>query len=282
VATAGGADLSSNPIRLSKGRISAVLGCERHLALTVDDRPDSEALHIGVLIDLLAERHVVSGRDEPVPDSFAVALELCEARHGADSSTLAFVAGLEASELADLAARVDEKQRRLLAGWPAFAGRWWARTQERMTVGLADGEVVLSGAADVTLGGRPTPWPVLVVEVKSGSFTIDQRDDGLVYALLLALRDGVAPAAAVTVTASGEIHVDAATPDRLATAARRVSAAITAAGELAGGRPPVERAGTRCRSCPAARTCATAASAAAASSASGSASGSGSTDRVRR
>ena len=47
---------------------------------------------------------------------------------------------------------------------------------------------------------RPTPWPALVIEVKSGAFGIDERDDGLVYALLLALRDGAAPAAAITAT----------------------------------------------------------------------------------
>jgi hypothetical protein len=65
----------------------------------------------------------------------------------------------------------------------------------------------------------------------------------------------------VTVTADGECHVDVPSADRLATAALRVGVAIRAAGELAGGRAPIERAGGRCRRCPAVTSCPTAAAA---------------------
>jgi hypothetical protein len=91
--------------------------------------------------------------------------------------------------------------------------------------------------------------------VKSGTFTREQRDDGLFYGLLLALRDGEAPAAAITTT-PGQIHVERATGDRLATATMRLAAAIVAAGELAGGRVPAERPGARCHRCPVLHGCA--------------------------
>jgi hypothetical protein len=254
VARAGDADLASNPIRLSKGRLSDLLACERHLVATADERaaggPGDEALHLGVLIDLLAEHHVVAGRAGLAPEPLALGLELCEAAGEEKAVTVAWVAALEGEARHAFEARLLEKQAGLLASWPAFDPRWWGRTQERASVGLADGDVVLSGRADVTVGGAPTPWPILVVEVKSGAFTIEQRDDGLIYALLLALRDGQAPAGAVTVTADGAVHVEAATADRLHTAAERLGAAILAAGELAGGRPPVARAGARCDRCP--------------------------------
>jgi hypothetical protein len=257
-ATAGGADLSSNPIRLSKGRITDLLACERHLVLTADHGraggPADEALHLGVLVDALAEYHVVSkGR---VDDPLALGLDLCRAR--GDEGTVEWVDALDGAARRTFGERVEEKREALLQRWPAFDASWWARTQARAALALADGDVVLSGRADVTVGGPPTRWPVLVIEVKSGSFSIEQRDDGLVYALLLAVRDGVAPAAAVTVTAAGGVHVEMATAERLATAVLRVGVAIRAAGELAGGRRPIERPGARCDRCPARTTCASA------------------------
>ena len=253
-------DLSSNPIRLSKRRITDLLACERHLIATTDGRADGEHVHLGVLVDALAEHHVVSTRARLEPDPLDLAVDLCRAR--GDDATVAWVEALPHDARRTFTERLQEKQTTLLRTWPAFDPAWWARTQERVEVGLADGDVVLSGRADVTVGGPPTPWPVLVVEVKSGSFSIEQRDDGLVYALLLALRDGVAPAAAVTATAAGAVHVEVATGERLATAALRVEAAVRAAGELAAGRPPIERPGARCDRCPVRRTCPSALSAA--------------------
>lgn len=264
-AAAGGADLASNPIRLSKRRIGDLLACERHLVVTAavgpSGGPQDDALHLGVLVDVLAEHHVVSTRARLEAEPLELGLDLCRA-HGRDKdATVEWVAGLDGDERRTFADRLAEKQQGLLGGWPAFDPRWWARTQERASLALSDGDVVLSGAADVTVGGPPTPWPVLVVEVKSGSFTMEQRDDGLVYALLLALRDTRAPAAAVTVTATGAVHVEVASAERLETAARRVGVAIRAAGELAGGRPPIERPGARCDRCPVRTTCAAASAA---------------------
>lgn len=242
-------DLGGQPIRLSKRRVTDVLGCERRLVATADLPVAGEAVWIGVLLDLLAEHHALSGRSRPS------LLELAEAAGDRGAGAAGWLRGLGAAERAAAEAAVRERAAGLLGRWPAFPGRWWARTQERAVVGLADGEVVVAGQADVTVGGPPTPWPILVVEVKSGLFRREHRDDGLLYALLLALRDGVAPAAAVTVSATGAVHVDVATPERLATAAHRLALAVTAAAELAAGRRPVERPGPWCTGCPAAATC---------------------------
>lgn len=254
VAAAGDADLAANPIRLSKRRITELAACERHLIATADDRASGEALHLGVLVDVLADHHV-AGDGSHDPESLPLALDLCRAHGRTHEATVAWVETLDPAATATFAERLDEKRACLLGGWPAFAPAWWARTQERVTLSLADGDVVLAGTADVTVGGPPTPWPVLLVEVKSGTFGREQRDDGLVYALLLAVRDGVAPAAAVTVTADGQVHVEPATAARLDIAAQRVGEAIRAAGELAGGRPPRERPGPRCERCPVRRAC---------------------------
>jgi hypothetical protein len=270
-AEAGPADLASNPIRLAKRRITDLLACERYVVETGDGdgRADDERLHRGVLVDLLAEHHVLTGRRRPDPEPLELGLDLCRALGGEKVRTIEWVEALEPAARQAFADEVAERRDVLLAGWPAFASRWWARTQEPVHIGLADGEVVLAGRVDVVVGGPPTPWPALVVEVKSGSFGMEERDDGLVYALLLALRDGRAPAAAITATAvfgspdgpdraaprAGRVHVERGTADRLRTAAGRVADAITRAGALAGGRPPVARANRRCDWCPARSRC---------------------------
>ncbi len=270
-AAAGDADLTTNPIRLAKRRITDLLACERYVVETGDSYGGSEdeRRHRGVLVDLLAEHHVLTGRARPDPEPVELALELCRVLGEERADTVAFVDGLDPDARRTFVDEVTERRDLLLAGWPAFAPRWWARTQEAVQVGLADGEVVLSGRSDVVVGGPPTPWPALVIEVKSGAFGIEERDDGLVYALLLALRDGRAPAAAITATAvftgsrgeegagerSGRLHVERGTADRLRTAAGRITEAISRAGELAGGRPPVARANRRCDWCPARTRC---------------------------
>jgi hypothetical protein len=257
VEAAGEADLASNPIRLSKGRITELAACERHLVATADGRGGSggqeDLLHLGVLVDVLAEHHVLTGRPRPDPEPLVLGEELCRA-HGDKEATLEWLAGLDRDARRAVEERLTEKRDKLLAGWPAFDRAWWPRTQERLVVGLAGGQVVLDGRADAVVGGRPTPWPALVIEVKSGAFSREQRDDGLFYGLLLAMRDGEAPAAAITTTPAG-LHVERAGVERLDTACLRLSAAIVAAGERAGGRPPAERAGPRCGRCPVAGAC---------------------------
>jgi hypothetical protein len=259
VAAAGDdADLASNPIRLSKRRITELAACERHLVATFGapsgGGPDGdEALHLGVLVDVLAEHHVLTGRPRPDAEPLALGEELCRA-HGDKEATIDWLASLAPDARRAVEERLDEKRGLLLGGWPAFDPAWWPRTQERVVVGLAGGQVVLDGRADVVVGGAPTRWPAVVIEVKSGEFSREQRDDGLFYGLLVALRDGVAPAAAITTTPSA-IHVERATADRLRTASLRLAAAVEAAGELAGGRPPAERPGPRCRRCPDAGSC---------------------------
>ena len=258
VDAAGDADLTSNPIRLSKRRITQLAACERHLVATAaDEGPsgDPTALHLGVLVDVLAEHHVLTGRPRPEPEPLALGVDLCRA-HGDKEATLDWLEALDPSARAAVDELLTEKRDALLRGWPAFERRWWPRTQERAVVALAGGQVRLEGRADAVVGGAPTPWPALVIEVKSGAFSQEQRDDGLFYGLLLALRDNRGPAAAVT-TAPATLHVDVGSADRLRTACLRLTAAIVAAGELAGGRTPRELAGGRCERCPDRRRCPT-------------------------
>ncbi len=120
---------------------------------------------------------------------------------------------------------------------------------------LAGGAVTVTGRLDVLLGGPPTGRPGVVVEVKGGRWYDGMRADGHLYALLVALRDGVVPAAVVTVVADGTTHVEAIRPALVRHAAERLELALRAAAPLAAGEPPEARPGSHCAHCPARLGC---------------------------
>src|SRR5918994_5863638 len=82
------------------------------------------------------------------------------------------------------------------------------------------------------------------------------RADGHLYALLTGLRDGVAPAAVVTLVADGTAHVEPIRPALVMHAAERLELALRTAASLAAGEPADARPGAHCAHCPARPDCA--------------------------
>ena len=198
---AGDADLASNPIRLSKRRITELAACERHLVATADGdgrsatRTSCTSACSSTCWPSTTSSPAGPGRTPSRSPSARSCAGPTATRRPPSSGCGARPRRAQRS----IDERLTEK-RDLLLRVAGVASRWWPRTQERVVVALAGGDIVLDGRADVIVGGRPTPWPAVVIEVKSGDFTREQRDDGLFYGLLLALRDGEAPAAAITTT----------------------------------------------------------------------------------
>src|SRR5690606_33785070 len=81
------------------------------------------------------------------------------------------------------------------------------------------------------------------------------RADAHLYALLVGLRDGVAPAAVVTVVADGTTQVEPVRPAVIEHAARVVEMAVGVAARLAGGGDAEARPGSHCHHCPARADC---------------------------
>lgn len=254
----------AGPLRLPKHRIAALLDCERHVLASLGDDlvddigDDPRALALGRLIDVLTGYRVLKGH--AAPRDLAMGTELIRAGAGDRSDpVLAWLDDQSADERGELAAELGRRLDHLLADWPDFDPAWWPRTQEAVALTLADGQVVVSGRLDIAIGGPPTAWPMAIVEVKSGRFSGTARDEQLLYALLVALRDGCAPGAVVTCAALAEGPVAyPVTTAHLTPAVGRLEAALAAAGRIAGGaRPPAERASWRCRPCPDQRSCPT-------------------------
>jgi hypothetical protein len=247
-ATEVGGWTADDPLRLSKGPITWLLRCPRRAVANPDDaapgNPDD--LAIGLLVDAGAKLATL-GASPPITAERA--LDFCTASgdtSARDHLDLQSPAAAEAL-LAEAQVRID-----LLTGlWPTVDGAWWPRVEEPVRARLASGAVVFSGRLDVLLGGPPTDRPALVVEIKSGRWHDGVRSDAHLYGLLLGLRDGIPPAAVLSIAArDGTTQLEPMRPDVLHHAAERVAVALHAAARLAAGEPPEARPGNHCTHCP--------------------------------
>ena len=99
-------------------------------------------------------------------------------------------------------------------------------------------------------GRRPHRRPAVIVEVKAGRWHDGMRADAHLYALMVALRDGEAPASAVTIVSDGTTHVEPIRPALLQHAAERLDQAMGIAARFAAGEPPAMHPGAHCQHCP--------------------------------
>lgn len=260
---------SDDPLRLSKWLLTWLLRCPRRAVSgpELDGAvADLGGLVIGLIIDAGAKLATLTSRTDPitVDDTLAFLDATGDTRasdHLADldlspPAATGATGAISATEPpgstgSDLRAEAGARLARLTATWPVIDPGWWPRVEEPVRVRLADGAVTLGGRLDVLLGGPPTGRPGLVIEVKSGRWHDAVRADAQVYGLLVGLRDGVAPAAVVTVAAGdGATQREPIRPAVLQHTAERVAVALRTAGGLAAGEAPAARPGTYCGFCP--------------------------------
>jgi hypothetical protein len=173
----------------------------------------------GALIDVLFRQLVTTGRvDAPMEDGIA-GLRV----DGRQGDLLAFIEHLSEADRALLSEEVTHQARVLADRWPTLANGWLPRTQERITIPLAGGAVVLSGVIDLVVGtpssGRASTG---LIEVKSGRRSPEHRADVHYYALLETLRSGAPPFRVATYyTATGEIDAEEVTEELLIASVQR-------------------------------------------------------------
>ena len=239
-------------VRVTKGAVDAVRRCElRHLAELASNGPagaaEAAAVVRGRLVDVLFRQVATTGSvsSDPVADALTA--------WAADGECAG--AGLDAlddAEQGQVRAEVTAACATLLASWPELPAGAGVRTQERVLVALAGGRVLLSGRPDLTVG-RPTRRRagVLVVEAKSGRFRPAHLEELRFYALLEALRWGVAPfRGLVWSLGDGRIEVLDIDADLIWSETLRVADAITRLTRLAAGEAPRASANPLCPSCP--------------------------------
>lgn len=251
---ATGVDPGPGALRLPKSRLAALGRCERSAwALAGDTGAEDhvgDALLKGLAYDRFVIHHLRAGRVlDPARDlgdilradgEWAVLHELDE-RSDRDPAALDELLG-------PVATTVEE-------AWSGIGPEWMPRTQSRVTVALAGARVVCSGVLDVVLGGPPTDRPSVLVEVKSGQPSADHVAEIGHYALLVTVRDGVAPAAVGRWYPGRPPAAAPVSAGSLGSAARRAADGILRWAELRAGRTPQERPGRWCSWCPDSGVC---------------------------
>lgn len=233
------------PLRLPKGRLLDLSACQRFAlsSLGAGRGRVTPRMLAGIALDRFVVHEVAAG---PVADPFDDLASMLEAEDEAELLEDLQASGREVA-LAPLATAAR-----------AFAGvddSWWPRTQSGAGVELAGGAVVSTGRVDLELGGPLADRPGVVVEVKASGLGADHLAEVRHYALLVALRDGVAPRLALCWSPPGSWTVELVTPGVLESAARRLGDAVEAWAGLLGGATPTESAGPRCRRCPESDRC---------------------------
>ena len=241
----------ADPLRLAKGPVTWLLRCPRR-ALAPPDGPgaNQRELAIGNIVDAGAKLATLSR--QPVTVERALGYLVATGDTSVEQHLDDLGAEATAELLADAATRLDV----LVTTWPAIDGAWWPRVEEPVRVRLAAGAVTFGGRLDLLLGGPPTERPGLVVEVKSGRWHDAVRGDAHLYGLLVGLRDGVAPAAVLSIAAGdGATQLEPLRAEVLRHAAERVAEALATAGRLAAGEAPEARPGSYCSHCPVRASC---------------------------
>ena len=210
-----------------------------------EDQATGDDVVVGWMVDAAAKLTTVSpGRNVTVDAAVAFLTALGDSTV---TDHLAELGSAAARLTSDAAMRMD---RLAASGLAEVDPGWWPRVEDPVRVAFAAGAVTVAGRIDVLLGGAPTGRPAVIVEVKGGRWYDGMRGDGHLYALMVALRDGEAPASAVTIVSDGTTHVEPIRPALLQHAAERLDEAMGIAARLAAGEPPAMHTGAHCQHCP--------------------------------
>jgi hypothetical protein len=188
------------------------------------ERPITGSMALGALMDALFRQFVTIGYIEDPMRNGLDALRVDPRR----SEVVDFVRGLELQERADFEDELKTQSAILVSRWPRLSPSWLPRTQERITVPLAGGDVILVGNIDLIVGAPSAGHAsVGLIEVKSGRARIEDRDDLRFYALLETLRSGAAPFRVATFyTRTGLIETEDVDDGLLTSSVQRVLTGI--------------------------------------------------------
>lgn len=190
-------------------------------------------------------------------EAASMALLAAERLGEADRTFARYWGALGEIERAELLSQALARLTLFRSSFPPLERRWRPQPECAFRVSVGNGRVVLMGRADLVLGRRNR----LAIDFKSGEARPEHAEDMRFYALLLALRLGVAPYRVATVFIdSGAWQAEDVSAEMLERACERVAAAVGAAIRLGRGEAPALRPGVWCAWCPRAPSCPVAAS----------------------
>jgi hypothetical protein len=163
-----------------------------------------------------------------------------------------YLGGLGEGERADLRSGAVERTTMFLECFPPLEARWRPVTESRLRADLCADRVILRGKVDLTVGrAEGTRAGKVLLDLKTGGFAPNHREDLRFYALLETLRLGTPPRLLATYYLDqGRLQQEVVGEALLASALERVVGGVEALVDLLhSGRPPVLRPGPPCRWC---------------------------------
>ncbi len=248
-AEADGLDSDLFPLRLPKGRMTAVLACPRKAKAELGGSIPPEHSLRGALADVAA---VIAAMGPKRPVDF---IELMQgvAAIEPDNEGLAMWRGLSLAEQKDLEVDLTPLGAHVQRVCAGVDPSWVIRPQFTAQASFAGGRVLSTARYDMLLSRPGDRSSAVVVEVKAGRNHSDHRADSFLYALLETLRRGTTPRAVITVS-KGDTPVlsEAVTGGVLEAAGRRMldAARVLIAMAAHPDRPPAETPGNHCGICP--------------------------------
>lgn len=231
---------------LSKATLAGIHACEQSFIATRDSFEWNPATATGTVLHKAIEL-TLHWRGDPVPGDV---VDEAIARLADDQRSIGeYIEAIGAAERAQLRSNVVDLLTRFEECFPPLKASWRPVTESAARYELFDGAIVLAGRSDLTLG---MPGAKVIVDFKSGGIHPRHREDLRFYALVEALRSGMAPRRLATYSLSAaRADVEEVSEGVLQAAARRVIAAAQLVTELlVDKRPPTRRAGVQCRWCP--------------------------------
>ena len=236
---------------VSKHLLTSVHGCEGMFIAREDEEFAWNTANARGVVSHKAIELSISWRGDPAP---SLLVEEAIARLIAGNDRIAdYLGALGEGERAELHGEAVERVAMFLECFPPLEARWRPVAESRLRADLCDDRIVLSGKVDLTIG-RPDGNRAgkVLIDLKTGGFAPNHRDDLRFYALVETIRIGVPPRLLATYYLDGgrlqdETITEALLESALERVVRGVDAAIALRHE---NREPVLRPGTPCRWCP--------------------------------
>lgn len=248
--------LGTSELFVTKHKLATVLDCEaHHLA------PDTFVWTPPVARGQVSHRAIqllLTWRGEPTPIELVDEAMARLANDDNDYSGIgAWIASLAPGDEADLRGQATERVTKFIECFPPLDRRSNPLTESK-TRWPVDGQIVLRGQADLTIGRpRGSESTKVIIDLKTGNTSPRHRQDLGFYALIETLSRRVPPRKVATFYLdAGEAQTEDVSERLLRTALRRTLDGINAMVEVeVEERPPVKRPGTSCRWCPLVSKC---------------------------
>ena len=242
----------NNALWVSKNKLTTIHGCQAHHMATKDNFAWTPLTARGTVLHKAVELGV-HWRGESTP--VEVVDEAIARLSDSSNSVADFLISMTPGDAAQLRGYAVDLYTRFEECFPKLKPSWRPVTESSARYELFEGAIVLGTRSDLTLG---TADQKVIIDVKSGGLHTSHREDLRFYALVEALRSGMAPRRLATYSlAAARADVEDVSEGVLQAAVRRVVAGVQliVAIEL-DKREPTRSPAAHCRWCPLNDSCA--------------------------